>query len=57
VSEVTLAPAVARQPAEPVGGVLEWYHWLFGQHGGAAIVSLLDSQATRLQGTLGPAGR
>jgi uncharacterized protein with GYD domain len=50
VREVTLALAlaVARQLAEPVGGGLEPYYWTFGQHDGAAIVSLPDSQAARL---------
>jgi uncharacterized protein with GYD domain len=57
VREVTLALAVARQLAEPIGGGLESYYWTFGQYDGAAIVSLPDSQAARLQRTLGPTGR
>ena len=46
--EVTLALAVARQLAEPVGGGLQTYYWTFGQYDGTAIVSLPDSQAARL---------
>ena len=42
--------AVVRDLAESVGGSLESYYWMFGQHGGAAIVSLADSQAARLPG-------
>jgi len=48
VREVTLAPATARQLAEPVRGGLETYYRTFGQYGGTAIVSLPDSRAARL---------
>jgi len=48
VREVTLAPAAARQLAEPIRGGLETYYWTFVQYDGTAIVSLPDSQAARL---------
>jgi uncharacterized protein with GYD domain len=57
VREVTLALAVARQLAEPAGGDLESYYWMSGHCDRAAIVSLPDWQAARLQSTIGPTGR
>jgi len=51
VREVTLAPAAARQLAEPIGGGLESYYWTFGQYDGTAT----DSQPPA--STFGPTGR
>jgi hypothetical protein len=56
VSEVNCAGG-GTATAEPASGSPESYYWMSGQYDGAAIASLLDSQAHRLQRTVGPAGR
>ena len=37
--------AVVRRLVEPVGGSLDCYYWMFGQHDGMAIVEMPDSRA------------
>jgi len=37
--------AAVRRLVEPVGGSLDCYYWMFGQHDGMAIVEMPDSRA------------
>ena len=49
IKQFVLSPsdpeAVVRRLVEPVGGSLDCYYWMFGQHDGMAIVEMPDSRA------------